>query len=203
MKFPRIALLCSLALAPVTASAAPTYILPLSGMGEPGETPVYWDFQLDTGRGSGEWKKILVPSQWEQQGFGTYYYGTQGRGKPDDDPVIPKETGTYKRSFEVANSWKDRDIILVFEAAMTDTSVLINGKSAGATHQGGFYRFSYNGSEKAYVGVMAQEVQSVAPEAVIQGSDGYLRVNYDRLGIRMQGFEEWVVGGQRIPTVRH
>jgi hypothetical protein len=67
----------------------------------------------------------------------------------------------------------------------------------------GFYRFSYNGSEKAYVGVMAQEVQSVAPEAVIQGSDGYLRVNYDRLGIRMQGFEEWVVGGQHIPTVRH
>ena len=27
---------------------------------------------------------------------------------------------------------------------MTDTSVLINGKSAGSTHQGGFYRFSYD-----------------------------------------------------------
>ena len=67
----------------------------------------------------------------------------------------------------------------------------------------GFYRFSYNGSEKAYVGVMAQEVQSVAPDAVMQGADGYLRVNYDRLGIKMQGWEEWVVGGQHIPTVRH
>jgi hypothetical protein len=63
--------------------AATTEILPLSGMGKSGETPVYWDFRLDTGRGSGEWRRIEVPSQWEQQGFGRYYYGTQGRGKPN------------------------------------------------------------------------------------------------------------------------
>ena len=34
--------------------------------------------------------------------------------------------------------------ILVFEGAMTDTTVKINGVSAGPTHQGGFYRFSYD-----------------------------------------------------------
>jgi hypothetical protein len=143
-----IALLCLLLAAPLCARATPTEILPLSGMGEKGEAPVYWDFMLDQGRGSGpdnnQWSRILVPSQWEQQGFGTYYYGTQGRGKPDDDPVIPKETGIYKRSFEIPASWKHRDIVLVFEAAMTDTTVLVNGKSAGDTHQGGFYRFSYD-----------------------------------------------------------
>ena len=44
----------------------------------------------------------------------------------------------------------------------------------------GFYRFSYNGTDKAYVGVMAQEVQTVVPEAVVRGGDGYLRVSYDR-----------------------
>jgi hypothetical protein len=124
--------------------AAPTLIQPLSGMGEKSDAPVYWDFKLDAGRGSGDWRKIAVPSQWEQQGFGSYYYGTQGRGKPDGDPVIPKETGTYRRSFEIPASWKDREICLVFEAAMTDTTVTINGKPAGATHQGGFYRFSYD-----------------------------------------------------------
>jgi Ricin-type beta-trefoil lectin domain-like/Chaperone of endosialidase len=64
----------------------------------------------------------------------------------------------------------------------------------------GFYRFSYNGSDKAYVGVMAQEVQAVVPEAVVRGSDGYLRVYYDRLGLRMQTWDEWVASGQRIPT---
>src|SRR5262249_46451901 len=35
----------------------------------------------------------------------------------------------------------------------------------------GFYRFSYNGSDKVYVGVMAQEVEKVAPEAVTRGQD--------------------------------
>ena len=85
-----------------------------------------------------------MPSCWEQQGFGAYYYGTQGRGKPDDDPVIPKETGTYRRSFEAPASWREREIHIVFEAAMTDTTVFINGQQAGDTHQGGFYRFSYD-----------------------------------------------------------
>jgi len=61
-----------------------------------------------------------------------------------------------------------------------------------------------DGSDKAYVGVMAQEVQAVMPDAVVQGPDGYLRVDYDRLGFRMQGWEQWVVGGERIPAViRH
>ena len=64
----------------------------------------------------------------------------------------------------------------------------------------GFYRFSYNGSDKAYVGVMAQEVETVMPEAVGRGRDGYLWVNYDRLGLRMQTWDEWVASGQRIPT---
>jgi hypothetical protein len=36
----------------------------------------------------------------------------------------------------------------------------------------GFYRFSYNGSSKAYVGVMAQEVQAVMPRAVARDRDG-------------------------------
>ena len=70
----------------------------------------------------------------------------------------------------------------------------------------GFYRFSYNGSEKAYVGVMAQEVQAVMPEAVVRGSDGYLLVNYDRLGIHMQTWDAWVASGAKIPStapVRH
>jgi len=33
---------------------------------------------------------------------------------------------------------------------------------------------------------MAQEVETIRPEAVVRGSDGYLRVNYDLLGLRMQ-----------------
>jgi hypothetical protein len=53
----------------------------------------------------------------------------------------------------------------------------------------GFYRFSYNGSDKAYVGVIAQEVQAVIPEAVTRGRDGYLRVSYGKLGVPFQTYD--------------
>jgi len=65
----------------------------------------------------------------------------------------------------------------------------------------GFYRFSYNGSDKAYVGVMAQEVQAVMPQAVSTGRDGYLRVDYDRLGFRMETWNAWVASGQKVPAI--
>ena len=55
----------------------------------------------------------------------------------------------------------------------------------------GIYRFRYHWSDQAYVGVMAQEVAAVMPEAVGRGADGYLRVNYDRVGVRFQTWEAW------------
>ena len=62
----------------------------------------------------------------------------------------------------------------------------------------GLYRFSYKGSHKVHVGVMAQEVRTVAPDAVMRGPDGYLRVDYERLGLRLQSWDEWVAAGRRI-----
>jgi hypothetical protein len=38
---------------------------------------------------------------------------------------------------------------------------------------------------------MAQEVAAVKPEAVLRGADGYLRVHYERLGLRLQTWEQW------------
>jgi hypothetical protein len=70
----------------------------------------------------------------------------------------------------------------------------------------GFYRYSYNGSDKAYVGVMAQEVQTIMPDAVARGRDGYLRVYYDKLGLKFETYDHWVASGARIPSaigIRH
>ena len=64
----------------------------------------------------------------------------------------------------------------------------------------GFYRFSYNGSDKAYVGVIAQEVQAVMPSAVVRGWDGYLRVFYYKLGIPFQTYDQWIASGAHVPT---
>jgi hypothetical protein len=55
------------------------------------------------------------------------------------------------------------------------------------------YRFRYKGSDRtAYVGVMAQEVQQIDSSAVWRGPDGYLRVNYDRLGLKFMTWKEWL-----------
>ena len=64
----------------------------------------------------------------------------------------------------------------------------------------GYYRFSYLGSSKPYVGVIAQEVQSLVPEAVTRGRDGYLRVYYEQLGLKLRTYSDWLAGGARIPT---
>ncbi len=104
---------------------------------------VQWDFFCTAGRNSGEWKKIQVPSNWEQQGFGNYNYGrdykTNGKNARFYD-----EQGKYKYEFKVPASFKGKVVNIVFDGSMTDTEVKINGKSAGAVHQGAFYRFKYD-----------------------------------------------------------
>jgi polysaccharide biosynthesis/export protein len=60
------------------------------------------------------------------------------------------------------------------------------------------YRYRYAWSDTLYVGVMAQEVLEVAPHAVSRGADGYLRVNYARLGLRMQLWEEWIASHSNV-----
>jgi Protein of unknown function (DUF3300) len=64
----------------------------------------------------------------------------------------------------------------------------------------GYYRFSYLGSRKAYVGVIAQEVEKLMPNAVTRGSDGYLRVYYEKLGLEFRTYRDWLASGARIPS---
>jgi hypothetical protein len=66
----------------------------------------------------------------------------------------------------------------------------------------GYYRFVYNGGHTAYVGVMAQEVEGVVPEAVTRGADGYLRVSYDLLGLPFETYQQWVASGAHLPSVK-
>lgn len=52
----------------------------------------------------------------------------------------------------------------------------------------GIYRFAYNGEKREYVGVIAQDVMRVMPNAVTRGNDGYLRVHYDQIGVKFQPY---------------
>lgn len=110
-----------------------------------------WDFFCTGGRNSGYWTKIRVPSCWEQEGFGAYNYGrdykTYGKNFRFAD-----EQGLYKHTFQAPAAWKGKRVNIVFEGSMTDTEVKINGRPAGAVHQGSFYRFKYDITDKLKYG---------------------------------------------------
>lgn len=113
--------------------------------GKDKDTDVSWDFKCTSGRGSGEWTRIKVPSCWETQGFGQYYYGWE-------EPYSSDETGFYRHTFNIPKSLRGKKVDIVFEGAMTDTEVKVNGKKAGDVHEGGFYRFRYDITDKLKYG---------------------------------------------------
>lgn len=135
--------------------------------------PKTWQFQVSGGRKAGIWSTIQVPSHWEQQGFGTYNYGR-------DDVTFGKlfkyadEQGFYKTEFTVPESWKNKEIWIVFEGSMTDTEVKVNGTLAGKVHQGAFYRFKYNISEKLKYGknnLLEVKVSKMSAEKTINNAE--------------------------------
>jgi len=136
--------LLSFVLLAFTAAAQPTpqkQIQYLSGRDN--TRTATWDFYCTGGRKSGYWTTIQVPSCWEQQGFGAYNYGrdykTYGKNFRFAD-----EQGKYKHTFSVPADWREKAVYIVFEGAMTDAEVRVNGQLAGPIHQGAFYRFKYD-----------------------------------------------------------
>ena len=115
-------------------AAQQTVIQYLSGIDK--DHTVQWDFMCTAGRNSNKWAAIPVPSCWEMQGFGTYNYY--------QDKENPEEQGLYRHSFKIASKHRDKRVVIVFDGSMTDTEVKVNGQSAGAIHQGGFYQFKYD-----------------------------------------------------------
>jgi hypothetical protein len=123
-------------------------IVYLSGQGKDDAVP--WEFYCTGGSKSGSWMTIPVPSNWEFQGFGNYNYGSEKQKS--------NEQGRYRKTFNVPRSWQNKRIFIVFEGVMTDTEVMVNGKSAGPIHQGGFYRFKYEITDLVKTGENLLEV---------------------------------------------
>ena len=95
------------------------------------------------------WSDIQVPGNWEVQGFGTpiyvnatYEFTSPGHkpfwDKPNP-PFVPKEfnpTGTYRKEFEIPQSWKGQEIILSSDATKGAAYFYLNGEFLGMTKDG-------------------------------------------------------------------
>jgi len=99
-------------------------------------------------------------------------------------PTSPLTFGGQARVVFVSDARLKRDVVLVGR--------LDNGL--------GLYRYRYLWSDAEYVGVMAQEVALIQPKAVVHGFDGYLRVNYEMLGVPFRTLWEWQAQNKRQPA---
>lgn len=85
------------------------------------------------------------------------------------------ETGFYTNTFAVPSAWAGKEIFLVFEGSMTDTSASINGQSVGPTHQGGYYEFQYDVTPYVVVGastnVLTVTVRKFSANAYVEGAE--------------------------------
>jgi hypothetical protein len=100
-------------------------------------------------------------------------YGQQGEDNPDSP--LPTNQSAGVGPPVVSDIRLKRDIAQVGEL---DSGINL-------------YRYRYLWSDTTYVGVMAHEVAAVKPDAVQRGADGYLRVDYARLGLRLQTWDQW------------
>ncbi|MDR1883347.1 MAG: DUF4981 domain-containing protein [Prevotella sp.] len=126
-----------------------TGILYLSGKGY--DDAVEWEFFCTAGNNSGKWTTIPVPSCWELHGFGAYQYGMPFYGKANPSGIA-NEQGKYRYRFKLPEEWEGRVVRIVFDGVMTDCEALINGRRCGSLHQGAFYRFKSDVSDRVFFG---------------------------------------------------
>ncbi len=80
---------------------------------------------------------------------------------------------TLKDGVQLVNS------IAMLASASSDLRLKENISPVGQLDNGlTVYRFNFIGSPQTQIGLIAQEVRDVKPDAVTVGEDGYLRVNY-------------------------
>jgi beta-galactosidase len=82
-----------------------------------------------------DWDSIHVPGSWQLQGYDIpIYTNVKYPFRPVDPPNPPREynpVGSYRKSFEIPDNWKDRQVFLHFEGVKSAFYVWINGNQVG------------------------------------------------------------------------
>lgn len=90
---------------------------------------------------TGGWADIEVPGNWERQGYGTSIYVNETYEFDDpffnfkkNPPLVPyeeNEVGSYRRSFTIPATWKDRRIVICCEGVTSFYYIWVNGHLLG------------------------------------------------------------------------
>ncbi len=80
------------------------------------------------------WKTIIVPANWETQGFGRPIYLNVRYPFKKDPPRIQHDynpVGSYRRYFRIPEKWSQREIFIHFDGVQSAFYLWINGKKVG------------------------------------------------------------------------
>ena len=140
------------------------------------DTPegVISDFYKE-GFSDNKWDTIRVPSNWEMKGYGDPLFRNVSTPFRPDPPRIPREynpTGSYRRTFTVPASWKNKEVFLRMEKTASASFVWINGKETGY-NEGGQEPAEYNISKFIRPG------KNTIAVVVYKYSDGYYLEDQD------------------------
>lgn len=131
------------------------------------------------------WNDINVPGNWEIQGFGVPIYVNTGYefvspGYPPywdrpNPPLVPKEfnpTGTYRKEFEIPQSWIGKDIILSSDGTKGAAYFYLNGKFLGMTKDSKTpARFNISRLAKAGKNVLAIQIHRFSDATYMECQD--------------------------------
>lgn len=83
-----------------------------------------------------QWKEIIVPGNWEIQGFGTPIYtnlGYEFQPRNPQPPTLPEAipAGVYRREFEIPTDWNNREVFLQIGGIKSGAYIYLNGEFVG------------------------------------------------------------------------
>ena len=91
------------------------------------------------------------------------------------------QTGSYNSTIGALGGLGSAGLGALF--GISDIRLKSNIKKLGKLKGHNLYEFEYIGDDAKHIGVMAQEVQKIDPSAVIMMDDGFMAVNYSKIGI--------------------
>lgn len=80
------------------------------------------------------WDEILVPGNWEMQGYDTPIYLDEEYPFPPNPPLVPHDynaVGSFARTFSIPEHWTEREIFIQFGGVRSAFYFWINGKFVG------------------------------------------------------------------------
>ena len=122
-------------------------------------------------------------------------------------PILPINEQLWWQATSSAEAFLDAPSQWQVNLALPSDIRLKNDvRYLGEHHTGArLYSFRYmsDRASQAYVGVMAQDLLDTRPDAVVTGDDGYYRVHYEKLGLRMVSLEDWQANGPSAVDRKH